>query len=254
MSDLVDTALWRAAIQTVSLSLFRFRSVASRLWVLGQMGAARLSFQKIPEARFWKLCGSGTGEGFTPVPNTQVWAILAVWDDEETAKAQVEEAAVFRRWRTRASESWTVFLAPSSVRGHWSGQTPFAPGPESAADGHSGPLAALTRATIKPSTAAQFWRRVPDISSVIGADPNVMFKIGIGEVPLLHQVTFSIWPDADTMAAFARDRNGPHGQAIQAVRDGNWFREELYARFAVTDTSGTWGGRDPLALSERSAA
>ena len=88
---------------------------------------------------------------------------------------------------------------------------------------------------------------MPDISSVIGADPNVLFKIGIGEVPLLHQVTFSIWPDADSMAAFARDIRGPHAKAIQAVRQGNWFREELYARFAVTGTSGTWGGIDPLA-------
>ena len=254
MSDLVYTAVWRAAIQTVSLSLFRFSSVTSRLWVLGQMGAARLSFQKIPQARFWKLCGSGTGEGFTPVPNTAVWAILAVWDDEETARTQTEGAPVFRRWRAKANESWTVFLSPTSVRGHWSGKEPFVAGPQSASEGHVGPLAALTRATIKPSTAAQFWRRVPDISTVIGADPNVLFKIGIGEVPLLHQVTFSIWPDAKTMAAFARDVNGPHAKAIQAVRDGRWFREELYARFAVTGTTGTWGGRDPLARPERSAA
>ncbi len=254
MSDLVDTALWRAAIQTVSLSLFRFRSVASRLWVFGQMGAARLSFQRIPEARFWKLCGSGTGEGFTPRPNTEVWAILAVWDDETTARAQVDGAAVFHRWRKKASESWTVYLSPTSVRGQWAGQTPFRAGAESAAERHKGPLAALTRATIKPSTAAQFWRRVPDISTVIGADPNVLFKIGIGEVPLLHQVTFSIWPDARTMAAFARDKEGPHAQAIEAVRQGDWFREELYARFAVTGTSGTWGGADPLARPERSVA
>jgi len=218
------------------------------------MGAARLSFQKIPEARFWKLCGSGTGEGFTPMPNTQVWAILAVWDDEETARRQVGTAKVYQRWHAKASESWTVFLSPSSVRGHWSGQTPFTASSEGAAEPHGRPLAALTRATIKPSTAAQFWRRVPDISAVIGSDPNVLFKIGIGELPLLHQVTFSIWPDTDSMAAFARDSSGPHAKAIQAVRQGDWFREELYARFAVTDTSGTWGGTDPLARPERSAA
>ena len=95
---------------------------------------------------------------------------------------------------------------------------------------------------------------MPDISAVIGSDPNVMFKIGIGEVPWLHQVTFSIWPDAETMAAFARDRAGPHAKAIQAVRDGNWFREELYARFAVIDSVGTWEGRDPLSMTERTAA
>ena len=254
MSELIDTALWRAAIQTVSLSLFRFRSVASRLWVLGQMGAARLAFQGIPEARFWKLCGSGTGEGFTPIPNTQVWAILAVWEDEATARRMTEDAPVYARWRRKASESWTVFLSPSSSRGHWSGESPFLTTPESAAEPPLGQLAALTRATIKPSILTQFWKRVPDISAVIGSDPNVMFKIGIGEVPWLHQVTFSIWPDAQSMAAFARDRAGPHAQAIQAVRDGNWFREELYARFTVIDSVGTWEGRDPLTKTERTAA
>ena len=51
----------------------------------------------------------------------------------------------------------------------------------------------------------KFWNRVPDISAVIGADRNVLFKIGIGEVPLFHQVTFSIWPDVQSMTAFARN-------------------------------------------------
>jgi spheroidene monooxygenase len=87
---------------------------------------------------------------------------------------------------------------------------------------------------------------VPGISDVIGTDPNVAFKIGIGEVPLLHQVTFSIWPDTASMAAFARG-DGPHGRAIRAVREGNWFAEELYARFQLLGSEGTWQGRDPLA-------
>jgi spheroidene monooxygenase len=91
----------------------------------------------------------------------------------------------------------------------------------------------------------RFWRRVPDISAVIGADPNVMFKIGIGEVPLLHQITFSIWPDGASMARFARG-DGPHGRAIKAVREEGWFTDELYARFRVLGVEGAWGGADLL--------
>jgi spheroidene monooxygenase len=112
-----------------------------------------------------------------------------------------------------------------------------------------GPLAALTRATVRPLKALRFWQRVPDISAVIGDDPNVAFKIGIGEVPLLHQVTFSIWPDRASMAAFART-DGPHSRAIDAVRDGDWFREELYARFRILGDHGTWNGQSPLAKLE----
>lgn len=205
------------------------------------MGGARLAMSRIPDLTFWKLCGSGTGEGFTPVPNTGVYAILCVWPDAGTARARISTTPVFDRYRRHAAEHWTVFLSPTSVRGKWSGSEPFSPVSEPV----SGPLAALTRATIKPGILARFWQRVPDISAMIGSDPNVVFKIGIGEVPMLHQITFSIWPGASEMAAFARS-NGPHAAAIQAVRDGAWFREELYARFTILGDSGTWGGSSPL--------
>jgi spheroidene monooxygenase len=235
-------------MQTVSLSFFRFSSVTDRLWALAMMGAGRFAMPRVPGIGFWKLCGSGTGEGFTPLPNTAVYAILATWPDEETARHQTAEASIYRRYRRRAAEDWTVFLTPTSARGVWSGIEPFtvteAPCP--------GPLAALTRATVKPSIALKFWRKVPDISAMIGSDRNVAFKIGIGEVPLLHQVTFSIWPDTSSMAEFAR-ADGPHAQAIRAVREGNWFREELYARFRVLGDAGSWQGGSPLNRLDRPA-
>jgi spheroidene monooxygenase len=224
----------------VSLSLHRFDALSARLWVLGQMGVARLAFARMPEVGFWKLCGSGTGEGFTPKPNWGVWAILACWPDAATAHDRVANAPAYRRWRARAAETCTIFLTPTSARGGWAGRQPFETTPAG-----TGPVAALTRASVKPSRMLQFWNRVPDISAVIGADPNVAFKIGIGEVPFLHQITFSVWPDAEAMAHFARG-DGPHGRAIRAVRENGWFAEELYARFAIQGTSGTWGGQDPL--------
>ena len=244
--------------QTVSLSFFRFSGLGPKLWAFSMMGVSRLLLPKVPDVGFWKLCGSGTGEGFTPVPNTSVYAILCTWPDAETAKARVEGTRFFERYRHRAAESWTVYLTPTQARGNWSGQQPFeASRPEKgAADGEgggegdtTGPLAALTRATIKPRVLVKFWGRVPDISKVIGLDENVAFKIGIGEVPWLHQITFSIWPSPQAMANFAR-KDGPHARAIRAVREGAWFREELYARFAVTGEHGAWGGQSPLTKLE----
>lgn len=233
--------------QTVSLSFFRFAGGAARAWAFAQMGLARAALARTPGLSFWKLCGSGTGEGFTPVPNTAVYAILAVWPDAEAARRACATAEVWRRYTDRAEEAWTVFLATTAARGRWSGREPFipvaAPGP--------GPLAALTRATVRPAVALRFWGRVPDISARIGSNPDVIFKIGIGEVPLLHQITFSIWPDAASMARFAR-AEGPHAAAIRAVREGRWFSEELYARFRILGAAGSWGGGCPLArLKER---
>ncbi|WP_107846361.1 spheroidene monooxygenase [Litoreibacter ponti] len=228
-------------MQTVSLSFFRFSTPLSRLWALAQMGAARLSLPGVPDIGFWKLLGSGTGEGFTPIPNTGVYAILATWPSEEIARGQTSGAPVFRRYQSWANEHWTVFLSTASVRGNWAGTEPFQTGISVS----QGPLAALTRATVKPRVAWRFWKRVPAISDVIGSDPNVVFKIGVGEVPLLHQVTFSIWPDANAMANFAR-KDGPHARAIKAVRAEHWFREELYARFNILGSAGSWNGRNPL--------
>ena len=235
---------------TTSLSLFRYTSLTSRLWVIGQMALARMALRGERKALFWKLCGSGTGEGFTPRPNWGVWAILAVWPDEATARARTTDSPVWQRWRGRAAESCTIYLSPLSARGSWSGVNPFMP--ETDPQAPAGPLAVLTRATVKPSRALRFWRRVPDISATIGQDPNVLFKIGIGEVPLLHQVTFSVWPDAATMAHFARG-DGPHGRAIQAVRAEGWFTDELYARFRVLGADGLWNGAPPLPPFARAA-
>jgi spheroidene monooxygenase len=228
---------------TASLSLFRFQGLWPRLWVIGQMASARLALRREPHLIFWKLCGSGTGEGFTPRPNWGVWAILAVWPDEAAARAGTRGGAVWRRWRGRAAESATVYLSPLSSRGAWSGVNPFVPEPHPADP--EGPLAVLTRASVRPGRALRFWRRVPDIQSVIGQNPDVLFKIGIGEVPLLHQITFSIWPDAGSMARFARG-DGPHGRAIRAVRAEGWFADELYARFRVLGVEGRWADGDLL--------
>ena len=233
-------------IQTVSLSLFRFDTFASRFWVLGQMGAARLSLPRVPGIGFWRLCGSGTGQGFTPRPNFGVWAILATWTDRRTAEDQTRNAPVFRQFRHRSGEAWTVFLEPTAARGAWSGRQPF----EGAGQDVVGPVAALTRATVRLSKARQFWRHEPEISKRVGADPNVIFKIGIGEVPLIHQVTFSIWPDARSMARFARSE-GSHADAIRAVKREGYFKEELYARFQVLGDRGTWHGESPIANIDR---
>lgn len=225
----------------VCISFFRFGGPVARAWALSQMLFARFAMARLPGVGFWKLFGSGSGEGFTPVPNTAVYAILTTWPSLDDARTRIAEAPVFRRYRSRASESWTVFLATSSARGRWDRQSPFTPGDL----GGGQPLAALTRATIRPSILMQFWKRVPSISRAIGSDPNVAFKIGLGEVPWFQQVTFSIWPDSDSMARFAR-KDGPHARAIRAVREGQWFAEELYARFHVVEQQGSWNGSDPL--------
>ena len=235
-------------IQTVTLSFFRFGPGLPRVWAFAMMGLARLSLRRVPDLRFWKLCGSGTGEGFTPRPNTAVYAILATWPDQATARARLNDAGIFRRYRARADEAWTVFLAPVSARGAWSGVAPFAPdGPVP-----DGPLAVLTRASLRPASGiallAARARHQPGDRQRPQCRLQDRHRRGaaVASGHLLDLARPAEHGD------FAR-ADGPHARAIKAVREGDWFREELYARFRILGDAGSWHGAHPLQKLDLSA-
>lgn len=228
-------------MQTVTLSLFRLPRLRDRAWAFAQMGASHLPLMRMRDLSFHKLMGAGSGHGFRPVPDTSVWAILCVWRDAEAA-ARGLGAPVFRRWHARAAESLDLRLRATAARGRWSGAAPFAVAAEP-----SGPVASLTRGTIRPAKARRFWAHVPRIDPTIpGA--GMTLRVGLGEVPWLRQATFTLWPDAATMARFARG-DTPHARAIRAVRDEGYFSEDLYARFNVLGAEGRWGGQPAEALT-----
>jgi spheroidene monooxygenase len=222
-------------IQIATLDLFRLGPWTDRAWAFAQMGAARIPLWR-SQARFWKLMGAGSGVGFSPRQDTHVWGILATWDDLDAARAGTR-GAPFRGFAARAAERCTFFLRAFSVRGRWSGGTPFAAGPRG-----PGPVVSITRGSIRPSRARAFWAHNPGVSDVIGADGSVLFKQGLGEMPWFRQATFSIWPDTASMTRFARGSRA-HAEAIRAVRKEGYFSEDLYALFSLADATGRWEGR-----------
>lgn len=234
-----------AATQAVSLSWFRFEGFAQKHWALWQMLLSRPKLRRLPGVGFLKMVGTGTREGFHPFPNFGVYGVLAAWPSLDHARAQVSAAAVFRRYRAHASEAFTVYLTPSRARGAWAGAAPFDPAPEA---GARLPVAVLTRAAIRPAHVLDFWRRTPGIRATIPGQAHLLFQIGMGEVPWLNQITFTIWDDFEALRAFAY-RDGPHSAAIEAARADGWFAEELFARFHVAGCEGTWGGASPLAAA-----
>ena len=78
--------------------------------------------------------------------------------------------------------------------GKWSKQNPFE---ASVAFDKTKPLAVITRATIKPLLAYQFWKNVPTVSKSMDNYEELIFSKGIGEFPLLMQATFSLWSNAE---------------------------------------------------------
>ena len=150
--------------QIVAISFFRFEGVLQKLWAFSQMGFARKKLKKIKQISFFKLFGSGTGEGFTPYPNTSVYAILSVWNNLGEAENNIEEREIYENYRTHSIENWTVFLSPISSKGYWDKTNPFKPNKNEFTK-KDNMLAALTRATIKPKIMLKFCRNIRHLSN-----------------------------------------------------------------------------------------
>ena len=65
--------------------------------------------------------------------------------------------------------------------------------------------------------------------------------IGIGEAPIGLQGTFSLWESSAALRDFAY-KGAAHSAAIAATEKLQWYAEELFARFAVIDESGSLNG------------
>ncbi|MCC2546246.1 spheroidene monooxygenase [Hymenobacter sp. BT175] len=212
-------------------------------WGLAQMGTAQRPLQKVPGLRFQKLLGSGAG-GFGALPNLHRYGFMAVWESEAAAEQFFASHPLWLDYRQRTREIWTARLAPLKSHGLWDGVNPFDYATEKPAD--DVPVAVLTRASIAWLKAPRFWRYVAPTSATVADAPGVRAAIGLGELPVVRQATFSLWESARAMQDYAY-RSETHKEVIRLTRSEKWYSEELFARFRVLGTEGTLDGRDPLA-------
>ncbi|TDC43891.1 spheroidene monooxygenase [Actinomadura sp. KC345] len=194
--------------------------------------------------RFWRLLGTGRGRSMSLGADLRRWALFAVWDGEAALDGFMESSAIAARWRAEAEESWHVRLAPLASRGRWGGRDPLPPA-VAAGPRHSGPVAVLTRASIRSARLVAFYRSIAEVDRALRREDGCIASLGAGEWPLARQATFSLWEDEDAVARFAY-RGGAHRDVIGRVRGEDWYAEELFARFAPRGSEGTWDGRDPL--------
>jgi hypothetical protein len=192
---------------------------------------------------FWRLLGTGRGRAMSLGADLRRWALFAVWRGEHDLEEFLAASPIAARWRTEAAECWQVRLAPTSSHGSWSGCDPF--GSLRARDG-DGPVAVLTRASIRVRRLVRFYRSVPPVDDLLRRQDGCLASVGMGEWPLARQATFSLWRDREAVRAFAY-RGEAHRQVIERVRAHDWYAEELFARFTPYASDGTWDGTDPLA-------
>ena len=218
-----------------------------RRWGLAQMGTSPPSLKKVPGLRFFKLMGSGAASGFGFWPNLDRYGLMAVWDDAAAASAFFERHPLWAGYRHHSAEQWAVHLAPIKAQGLWDGQNPFAVEPAAAAPAVvDAPVAVLTRASIRWRKASRFWQFVEPTSAALAQVAGVRAAIGLGELPLVRQATFSVWDSVQAMKDYAY-KDVRHREVIQLTHRENWYGEELFARFRVLGSTGTLDGRDPLA-------
>lgn len=206
-------------------------------WSWGRLAFSRWFPDQAPGLKFIKTLGSGRGGGFGLAPSASYQGVFCLFDELEQAQVFEADSALFNHYRQRSDECVSMILQPASARGSWDGVSLQA-GPTIPSDA---PLAALTRASIRPRAAAAFWRYAPAAQAGLADAAGCELAIGLGEAPLLRQATFSLWQNAAAMDAYAR--TGAHEQAIRAAWRHSFFSESMFVRFAPLSMRGTWNGQ-----------
>lgn len=186
--------------------------------------------------------GCGRNGFFDVRPDWRQWAVLAVHETDDLPP--LPYGRFIRGWyRFFRCETFTILLSPLESHGLWDGKSPF--GQALPNQQRQGPVAVLTRASIRPGRLRAFWRNVAPAASQLAAAEGFLFSAGIGELPWIKQATFSIWRSMEDMKGFAY-RNRSHADVIGKTRKENWYSEELFARFRVISAYGSLKGKHPL--------
>ena len=209
---------------------------------LARLATDRRALRAADGLVFWRLLGTGrgrdTGLGVDPLRT----AVFAVWEDDAAIDAFLSASPIARRWED-AAEAYSVRLRSLGGHGTWRGYDVV--GGLVGADDGPGPVAVLTRATVRLSRWRPFVRAGHRVSAEVRDARGLLAVLGMGEAPVGRQATFSLWRDVTDARTFAYSAPR-HVEAVRRTRLDGWYGEQLFARFRPYGSVGTWDGVDPL--------
>jgi len=237
--NLIFNLLFRLMIVSISMVRYRKRFIP---FALLAMAMHRAPMRRQKGCSFWQLVGSGKHGTFSLTPDWQQWGLLAAWDDRKAFNRFYSDSYVSSWWNRFGCEKWTILCEPLQSHGTWEGQEPFE---DINIQGYDGPVAVLTRATVRFKRLRNFWNNVDEVSELMRRSPGYIMSLGIGERPIYRQATFSIWNSLDDVKTFAYGSK-EHAEVIRKTRDESWYSEELFARLKPIACTGTLNNADPL--------
>jgi spheroidene monooxygenase len=223
--------------QTAVLGLIDIAPNA-RGWGFSRYILGKRPFNHIPGLQFCKVLGSGLNGGFSTTPSLTKQGFFCVFDSAQNATRFEESSSILKAYQDHAKEFFLATVQPYSSRGSWSGFSLSCSDPNPP---KLGPIASLTRASIRPSKAMQFWAKAKPAEDAINLASGKILTAGVGEAPYFRQATFTIWDNAQSLDQYAQQ--GAHLSAIKAAYGQAYFSESMFTRFRVIKAQGTWQGK-----------
>lgn len=123
--------------------------------------------------------------------------------------------------------------------GSWAGGDPLE-GERS--EPRSDPVALITHSRARPAKMARFFVADGPVVRALEGAPGRLWSDGFfDDLVRMDSGTLSLWRDTVAATAFAYGP-GVHQSAVKAQRDGGWFSESWFARFAIEGATGSWRG------------
>lgn len=214
--------------QQVVLSFFSYTK--NKFWAFTQMQRAIPKLHQQQGIQFFKTLGTGAGTGFSLWPDFSTYALLTIWDSKEAATAFLTESTLIQTYNNKSQTQKHFSLHTLHSHGLWGKTNPFVAEKRALHDDEK--IGIITRATLRPSRLLEFWRAVPAASKAIQNAKGVLWYKGVGEWPLVQQATFSLWNSLAEVKDFAY-KSSHHAAIVKKTRQRNWYKEDLFARFAV---------------------